>query len=95
MKTITKPVLAEIIKNRGAFDTKAHAERAVEDILEVIAQELAEGSVIKFMGFGTFATKDVPERQGKNPQTGEAVTIKAHKKVSFKPGKLLKERIQG
>ena len=95
MKTITKPVLAEILKNRGAFDTKAQAERSVEDILEVIAKELAEGSVIKFMGFGTFATKDVPERQGKNPQTGESVTIAAHKRVTFKPGKLLKERIQG
>lgn len=95
MKTITKPVLAEILKNRGAFDTKAQAERSVEDILEVIAQELSEGSVIKFMGFGTFATKDVPERQGKNPQTGESVTIASHKRVAFKPGKLLKERIQG
>ena len=95
MKTITKSVLAEILKNRGNFDTKAQAERAIEDVLEVITQELSEGSVIKFMGFGTFATKDVLERQGKNPQTGEAVTIKAHKKVSFKPGKLLKERIQG
>ena len=95
MKTITKPVLAAILKNRGALDTKAQAERSVEDILEVIAQELAEGSVIKFIGFGTFATKDVPERQGKNPQTGESVTIAAHKRVTFKPGKLLKERIQG
>ena len=95
MKTITKSVLAETLKNRGTFDAKAQAERAIEDVLEVIAQELSEGSVIKFTGFGTFATKDVPERQDKNLQTGVAVTIKAHKKVSFKPGKLLKERIQG
>lgn len=95
MKTITKSVLAETLKNRGTFDAKAQAERAIEDVLEVIAQELSEGSVIKFMGFGTFATKDVPERQGKKPLRQFAVTIKAHKKVSFKPGKLLKERIQG
>lgn len=95
METITKSVLAETLKNRGTFTSKAQAERVVEDILEVIAQELAAGSEIKFMGFGTFATKDVPERQGKNPQTGEPVTVKAHRKVTFKPGKLLKERIQG
>lgn len=95
MKTITKPVLAELLTNSGAFDTKAQAERAVGSILEVITQGLSRGCEIKFMGFGTFVVKDVPERQGMNPQTGEAVTIKAHKKVSFKPGKLLKERIQG
>lgn len=95
MKTITKSVLAETLKNRGTFDTKAQAERAIEDVLEVIAQELSEGSVIKFMGFGVFTVKDVPERQGMNPQTGAPVTVKAHRKVTFKPGKLLKERIQG
>lgn len=94
MKTITKSVLAELLKHRGTFDTKVQAERAIEDILEAITQELSEGSEIKFMGFGAFTIKNIPERQGMNPQTGESVTIKAHKKVSFRPGKLLKERIQ-
>ncbi len=94
-KVITKNVLAETLKQRGTFTTKASARRALEDVLEVITAELADGTPVKLLGFGAFLVKDVPERMGINPTTGEPITLKAHKKIVFKPGKLLKERIQG
>jgi DNA-binding protein HU-alpha len=45
------------------------------------------------VGFGSFVQKHRPERQGKNPQTGEAITIKASNSVGFKPGKALKDAV--
>jgi DNA-binding protein HU-beta len=60
----------------------------------VIASALDAGEKVTIPGFGTFATKSRGERQGRNPATGETITIKAKKYVNFKPGKTLRERVE-
>jgi DNA-binding protein HU-beta len=73
--------------------SKADIERTLEAILETAAQAFASGERIEFRGFGIFSTKDTKARTGRNPRTGEAVTIAASRKVSFRPSKELKERL--
>ena len=60
----------------------------------VIASALDAGEKVTIPGFGTFATKQRGERQGRNPATGQTITIKAKKYVHFKPGKTLRERVE-
>ena len=60
----------------------------------MIASALDAGEKVTIPGFGTFATKSRGERQGRNPATGETITIKAKKYVHFKPGKTLRERVE-
>ena len=60
----------------------------------IIATALDAGEKVTIPGFGTFATKQRGQRQGRNPATGETITIKAKKYVHFKPGKTLRERVE-
>ena len=60
----------------------------------IISTALDAGEKVTIPGFGTFATKSRGERQGRNPATGETITIKAKKYVHFKPGKTLRERVE-
>ena len=74
--------------------TKADAGRALDGIIQSIQAALKAGDSIALVGFGTFEVKERAERTGRNPQTGEAITIAAAKLPSFKPGKALKDSIQ-
>lgn len=81
---------------RIAHDTemsKAGAERALASVLNGIADALVDGKDVTLVGFGTFSTKERAERAGRNPQTGEPITIAAAKKASFKPSKELNARL--
>ena len=81
---------------RIAHDTemsKAGAERALASVLNGIADALVDGKDVTLVGFGTFSTKERAERSGRNPQTGEPITIAASKKASFKPSKELNARL--
>ena len=60
----------------------------------IIATALDAGEKVTVPGFGTFSTKKRGERQGRNPATGQTITIPAKKYVHFKPGKTLRERIE-
>jgi len=60
----------------------------------IIATALDAGEKVTIPGFGTFATKQRGERQGRNPATGATITIPKKKYVTFKPGKTLKERVE-
>lgn len=66
-------------------------ENAVNAVLDSIKCELAKGGEINLVGFGSFAVKTHKERTGRNPKTGEKLTIPAKKVVTFKAGKGLKE----
>lgn len=74
--------------------SKAAAGRAVDGIVEAIADSLAEGDTVTLIGFGTFGIRERASRSGRNPRTGEVLEIKASKTVGFKPGKTLKERLK-
>lgn len=66
--------------------TKADAAKYVNAVLGVIADNLTKGDQeLSLPDFGRFSVKQVPERQGINPQTKEKITIEAHEKIVFKP----------
>jgi len=73
--------------------TKADAGKALDGFLNAVTSELAKGENVALVGFGTFSVKNRAERKGRNPQTGEEITIKAAKIPSFKAGKGLKDAV--
>jgi len=73
--------------------TKKDAEAAVDAVFRAISQSLARGEEVSVHGFGIFEVVDRPERDGRNPQTGEAIKIAASKSPKFKPAKQLKSLV--
>ena len=72
--------------------SKKDAEKAVNAALAAITEE--NGGKVSLVGFGTFEVRERPERQGRNPQTKEPMTIAASKLPAFKAGKALKDAVQ-
>lgn len=77
----------------GADISKADAERALNATISTITSELANGSEVALVGFGTFKVNDRAARTGRNPQTGETIQIAAANIPSFKAGKALKDAV--
>ena len=73
--------------------SKKDAEKALKAFTDVIAAELVKGEKVQLVGFGTFEVSERPEREGRNPQTGETMKIAASKAPKFKAGKALKDMI--
>ena len=74
--------------------SKKDAEAALGATIEAITEALKAGEKVALVGFGTFAAKERAARTGKNPQTGEAITIAASKAPAFVAGKALKDAVQ-
>ena len=74
--------------------SKKDAEKAVNAALAAITEELKNGGKVSLVGFGTFEVRERQERQGRNPQTKEPMTIAASKLPAFKAGKALKDAVQ-
>ena len=73
--------------------SKKDAEQALKAFTEVVGEELKKGEKIQVVGFGTFEVSERAAREGRNPQTGETMTIKASKSPKFKAGKALKDSL--
>ena len=73
----------------GANMTKTDANKALGSMMGAVTNSLKKGDRVSFPGFGTFSISDRKARQGRNPRTGEAITIKAKKVVKFKPSSKL------
>ena len=73
--------------------SKSDASRALEAVFEAVTAALKRGETVSLVGFGSFGVKERAERQGRNPQTGNTITIKAAKIPSFKAGKALKDAV--
>jgi len=74
--------------------TKQDTKKAVDALFETISNTLANEEKIQLIGFGTFEVRERAARTGRNPQTGEEMTIPASKVPAFKPGKELKEALK-
>ena len=74
---------------------KSEASKAVSAVVHGIQDALKKGDRVSITGFGTFEIVDRPEREGRNPQTGQNIKIAASKAVKFKPGKGLKDAVNG
>lgn len=70
-------------------------EKIVDLFFGQITQKLADGGRVEIRGFGAFSTREREERNGRNPRTGETVAVPAKKVVYFKPGKEVRERLNG
>ena len=75
--------------------SKKDAEKALSAFTNVVADTLVDGDKVQIVGFGTFEVAERAERQGRNPSTGESITIAASKSPKFKAGKALKDAING
>ncbi|GAM09932.1 integration host factor subunit alpha [Geobacter pelophilus] len=86
---MTKADIVEKIYEKVGFSKKDSAE-LVELVFDIIKGTLETGDKIKIAGFGNFVVKDKADRRGRNPQTGEEITITARKILTFKPSQVLK-----
>ena len=73
--------------------SKADATKAVDAVFDGITASLKKGDEVRLVGFGTFAVSERAASEGRNPRTGEKITIQASKQPKFKPGKVLKDSI--
>ena len=71
--------------------SKKDSEKALKAFIDVVAEELKKGEKIQLVGFGTFEVAERAAREGRNPLTGEKMTIKASKAPKFKASKALKD----
>jgi DNA-binding protein HU-beta len=74
---------------------KGKAKKAIEAMTSAIMNAAKGGDGVALQGFGQFKVKDTPARQGRNPSTGEAIEIAAAKKLTFIPGKAVKDLLNG
>jgi len=75
--------------------TKQQAARALEALLSGVTDTLARGGDVTLVGFGSFQVDERAARKGRNPKTGEVVDIAAAKMPKFRPGKALKDAVNG
>ena len=71
--------------------SKKDAEAALKAFIDVVSEELKKGEKVQLVGFGPFEVSERAAREGRNPQTGETMEIKASKTPKFKAGKALKD----
>ena len=75
-------------------DTKKASEAAVNAFVDVVTEALKKGEKVQLVGFGTFEARSRKARTGKNPRTGEALSIEAATVPAFKAGKAFKEVVK-
>ena len=89
---MNKSELIDSIAEKSGLN-KTQAGEALNAVMESVGEALEAGDSISLVGFGTFSVKDRKARTGRNPKTGEELSIPASKVPSFKAGKNLKERL--
>ena len=89
---MTKADIVERIHQKIGLSKKESAEM-VEMVFGIMKSTLEAGEKIKIAGFGNFVVKEKADRRGRNPQTGEAITISARRILTFKPSQVLKSGI--
>ncbi len=94
MGTINKTELARAVADDTGL-TSGQAKEAIEATLERIENALMNGDEVSLSGFGKFAISERSARQGRNPQTGETIEIKASKAPRFQPSAPLKAALNG
>ena len=89
---MNKTDLVNVVAAEAEISKKA-AEAAVNATFAAIANALKNGDKVQLIGFGNFEVKDVAAREGRNPQTGAAISIPASKKAAFSASKALKDQL--
>ncbi len=90
---MTKSELIEILAHKRSDIPYRDIEQAVKTLLEQMSESLSSGERIEIRGFGSFSLHFRPPRVGRNPKTGDAVSLTSKYVPHFKPGKELRERV--
>jgi len=93
MQNMTKSDLIEILSERQSLLNYRDVELAVKLILEQMSENLSNGDRIEIRGFGSFTLHHRLARVGRNPKSGESVTLEEKYVPHFKPGKELRDRV--
>ena len=91
-KTITKADIAELLHTQLGLN-KNESKYLIEDFFNEIKKSLESNEEVKLSGFGNFELIDKKPRPGRNPKTGEEVTISARRVVTFRAGNKLRKKI--
>ena len=91
-KTLTRQDISEALYRQIGL-SKHESAIMLESVLTQISNALINGESVKLSSFGTFYPRQKKERVGRNPKTGVTATINARRVITFKPSKLMKERI--
>ena len=91
-KTLTRADLAEVIYQKVGL-SRSESASLVEFIIEEILSSLERGEEVKISSFGNFMVRDKRARIGRNPKTGEEVTITPRRVLSFRPSQVMKQRV--
>lgn len=91
---MTKADIIERIRTSLNIPNKESAEM-LEAVLSTMKTTLESGENLKISGFGSFVVKSKADRRGRNPQTGEAITIESRRVLTFKPSVLLRQAVNG
>jgi integration host factor subunit alpha len=89
---MTKADIVEKIHTNTGMTQKESMEM-VEAVFSIMKSTLETGETLKISGFGSFVVKQKNDRRGRNPQTGEAITIEARRILTFKPSTVLRDAI--
>jgi DNA-binding protein HU-beta len=90
---MNKSELISVVAEKAGF-TKKDTEKVVNAVFDGISDALAEGDKVQVIGFGTFDVRERKSREGRNPATGDTITIPAVKVPVFKAGKALKDNVK-
>ncbi|HRI50382.1 MAG TPA: integration host factor subunit alpha [Pseudomonadota bacterium] len=85
-------IIENVYEHVGGF-SKKDAAQIVEAVFDIIKKTLESGEKIKLSGFGNFVVRDKNSRIGRNPQTGDEITISARRVLTFKPSQVLKNAL--
>jgi len=89
---MTKADIAERIQSELGC-TRNEAADLLESVLSIMKETLESGEDLKISGFGKFEVKQKKDRKGRNPQTGEPITIEARRVLAFRPSSVLRDTI--
>ena len=89
---MNKNDLVAVVSDRTGL-SKTDCAKAVDGVLDSITDTLKAGSEVRLVGFGTFSVSNRAASQGRNPRTGEPISIPASKQAKFKAGKALKDSL--
>ena len=92
-KSMTKSDLIDLIARKQTQLAYKDVELAIKTMIEQMTQALSMGQRIEIRGFGSFSLHYRPPRVGRNPKTGESVSLSGKHVPHFKPGKELRERV--
>jgi integration host factor subunit alpha len=92
--TMTKADIIEKVYQKIGF-SKKEASELVEMVFEQLKNVLCHGDKVKISGFGNFIVREKKERIGRNPQTGDQISISARRVLTFRPSQVLKAVLNG